>query len=138
MSIKAKQVAGVTTLVVIIVVILSGWHLATLARRSLEETQGRGEMLARTIFQRAREVTPAPGENLATALRSDGGVRSILQSSIGYGPNVVYAAIVDANGVAVAHAFPEREGQALNQEVQASRSAEQDWDLAFVRWRILR
>jgi signal transduction histidine kinase len=115
-SIKAKQVAGVTTLVVIIVVILSGWHLATLARRSLEETQGRGEMLARTIFQRAREVTPAPGENLATALRSDGGVRSILQSSIGYGPNVVYAAIVDANGVAVAHAFPEREGQALNQE----------------------
>ena len=116
MSIKAKQVAGVTTLVVIIVVILSGWHLATLARMSLEETQLRGEMLALAIFQRAREVTPAPGEKLATALASDGGVRSILQSGIGYGPNVVYAAIVDANGVAVAHAFPEREGQALNQE----------------------
>ena len=84
MSIKAKQVAGVTTLVVIIVVILSGWHLATLAKMSLEETQLRGEMLALAIFQRAREVTPAPGEKLATALASDGGVRSILQSGIGY------------------------------------------------------
>ena len=114
MSIKAKQVAGVTSLVVIIVVILSGYHLATLARMSLEETLHRGEMLALAIFQSAREVKPAPGVDLKTALREDGGVRSILQSSIGYGPSVVYAAIVDANGLAVAHAFPEREGQALD------------------------
>ena len=56
MSIKAKQVAGVTTLVVVIVGILSAWHLATLARTSLEETQLRGQMLALAIFQRAREV----------------------------------------------------------------------------------
>ena len=116
MSIKAKQVAGVTTLVVAIVVILSAYHLATLARMSLEETQLRGEMLALAIFQRAREVTPEPGEDLAAALRSDGGVRSILQSGIGYGPSVVYAAIVDSKGVAVAHAFPEREGQGVNEE----------------------
>lgn len=114
MSIKAKQVAGVTTLVVLIVVVLSGYHLATLARMSLEETQHRGEMLALAIFQRAREVAPPAGVDLKTALREDGGVRSILQSSIGYGPSVVYAAIADANGVAVAHSFPEREGQALD------------------------
>ena len=116
MSIKAKQVAGVTTLVVIIVVILSAWHLATLARMSLEETQLRGEMLALAIFQSAQAVTPAAGQDLASALQSDRGLRSILQSAVGYGPSVVYAAIVDARGVAVAHAFPEREGQALNQE----------------------
>ena len=58
MSIKTKQVAGVTTLVVLIVVILSVYHLATLARMSLEETQLRGEMLALAICQRAREVSP--------------------------------------------------------------------------------
>ena len=38
MSIKTKQVAGVTTLVVVIVAILSAYHLATRARISLEET----------------------------------------------------------------------------------------------------
>ena len=116
MSIKTKQVAGVTTLVVLIVVILSVYHLATLARMSLEETQLRGEMLALAIFQRAREVSPQPGGDLGTALREDGGVRSLLQSGIGYGPNVVYAAIVDSKGIAVAHAFPEREGQAVEDQ----------------------
>jgi signal transduction histidine kinase len=116
MSIKTKQVAGVTTLVVLIVVILSVYHLATLARMSLEETQLRGEMLALAIFQRAREVSPQPGGDRATALREDGGVRSLLQSGIGYGPNVVYAAIVDSKGIAVAHAFPEREGQSVEEQ----------------------
>ncbi|HXG54724.1 MAG TPA: ATP-binding protein [Vicinamibacterales bacterium] len=116
MSIKTKQVAGVTTLVVVIVAILSAYHLAMRARISLEETQLRGEMLARAVFQRAREVVPAPGSDLASALREDGGVRSILESGVGYGPNVTYAAIVDANGIAIVHAFRSREGQAVPEQ----------------------
>ena len=106
MSIKAKQVAGVTSLVVAIVAIMSAYHLATLARMSLEETQLRGEMLTRAIYHRARAVVPPVGVDLATALRNDGGVRSILESAQGYTPNVTYAAIVDAHGVVIAHGFP--------------------------------
>ena len=60
MSIKAKQVAGVTTLVVVVVAILSAYHLASLARLSLEDTASRGQMLAQAIFQRAQDV----GRNL--------------------------------------------------------------------------
>mgnify|MGYP006180918369 CR=1 FL=1 len=41
MSIKAKQVAGVTTLVVAIVAILSAYHLSTLSAFLLEETASR-------------------------------------------------------------------------------------------------
>lgn len=113
MSIKAKQVAGVTTLVVVLVAILSGYHLATLARLHLEETLLRAEMLARAAFQRAREVTPGPGADLRSALRQDGGLRAILESGIGYGPHVTYVAIVDAEGIAIAHPFPSEEGQRL-------------------------
>src|ERR671913_545134 len=98
MSIKAKQVAGVTSLVVAIVAVMSAYHLATLARMSLEETEQRAQMLARSVYQRARAVVPPAGTDLATALRQDGGVRSILESGIGYGPYVSYAAIVDAHG----------------------------------------
>ena len=116
MSIKAKQVAGVTTLVVAIVAIMSAYHLATLARMSLEETQLRGEMLARAIYQRARAVVPPPGTDLATALRQDGGIRSMLESGIGYTPNVTYAAIVDAKGVVIAHPFPSQEGTVLPEQ----------------------
>jgi signal transduction histidine kinase len=108
-SIKAKQVAGVTTLVVVIVGVLSTYHLATLARRSLEETAARGELLARSIFLRAREVVAEAGTDPYAALREDGGIRSILESSVTY-PNVTHVAIVGSDGRAVAHNFHDLEG----------------------------
>jgi signal transduction histidine kinase len=107
-SIKAKQVAGVTTLVVAIVAVLSTYHMATLARRSLEETGVRGALLARSIFLRAREVVAAAGADPYAALREDGGIRSILESSVTY-PNVTYVAIVGSDGRAVAHNFRDLE-----------------------------
>jgi signal transduction histidine kinase len=113
MSIKAKQVAGVTTLVVVVVLALSGYHLATLARLSLQETAARAEMLAQAIFQRAKQVVAQGGTDSYGALRADGGVRSILESSVGYSENVTYAAIVDKDGIAVAHLFPTLEGQPM-------------------------
>lgn len=113
MSIKAKQVAAVTTLVVAIVAILSVYHLATLARMRLEETALRGQMLSRAVFQRAREIVPPPGVDQATALREDGGLRSILESGLGFGPNVTNAAIVDPQGIIIAHGFRQMDGQRL-------------------------
>ena len=80
-----RQVAGVTTLVVFIVVALSAYHLATLARLSLQESGARGELLREAIFQRAREVVAA-AEDPYAALREDGGIRSLLQSSVAFSP----------------------------------------------------
>jgi signal transduction histidine kinase len=102
MSIKSRQVAGVTTLVVLIVAALSAYHLTTLARLSMQETAARGELLKQAIFQRAREVVPTAKDPYA-ALRQDGGIRSLLDSSIGYSKNVLYAAITNKEGIAVAH-----------------------------------
>ena len=116
MSIKAKQVAGVTSLVVVIVAALSGYHLATLARLSLQETHSRAELLSRAIFQRAREVVATPTSDPYAALRADGGIRAILESSIGYSRNVTYAAIVDPRGVAVAHSFPSQENKVMPEQ----------------------
>jgi signal transduction histidine kinase len=114
-SIKAKQVAGVTTLVVAVVIVLSAFHLAALARMSLQETASGGELLAHAIFQRALGVVVEGVTDPYAALRQDGGIRSLLESSIGYSPNVTYAAIVDPNGVAVAHSFRSEEGRQLDE-----------------------
>ena len=92
--------------------LLSAYHLATLARVSLQETGARGELLRQAIFQRAREVVPAAKDPYA-ALRDDGGIRSLLQSSVAYSPNVTYAAIVNREGLAVAHSFPSEEGHPI-------------------------
>src|SRR5438270_870419 len=109
LGIKGKQVLGVTTIVGLIVVALSLMHLAELARVNLNESRARAELLANAIYQRAREVV-ATGKDPATALAQDSGLRSILESSL-YSPNVTFAALVDVNGRAVAHADPMIEGQ---------------------------
>jgi signal transduction histidine kinase len=115
-SIKAKQVAGVTSLVVVIVAVLSGYHLATLARLNLLETASRAELLWRAIFQRAEQVVAVPTADPYAALRNDGGIRSILESSIGYSRNVTYAAIVAPNGTAIAHSIPSLEGTVMPEQ----------------------
>src|SRR6476661_2820851 len=119
MSIKSRQVAGVTTLVVVIVSALSSYHLATLARIGLQESAARGELLRQAILQRALEVPL--GNDPYKALREDGGIRSLLQSSVGYSPNVLYAAIVNNEGLAVAHAFPTEEGKLIPEQEDLTR-----------------
>jgi signal transduction histidine kinase len=116
LSIKAKQVAGVTTLVVLIVAVLSAYHLSTLSAFLLEETSSRAELLSSALYERARDVVSQGPEDPYQALREDPGIRSILQASIGYSAPITYAAIVDPKGTAIAHAFPSREGAPMDEE----------------------
>jgi hypothetical protein len=102
MSIKSRQVAGVTTLVVVIVAMLSAYHLVQLARLSLQESASRGDLLRQSIYQRARDVVSGAADPYG-ALRQDGGIRALLDSSIGYSRDVTYAAIVNRDDIAVAH-----------------------------------
>ncbi len=114
-----------TSLVVVIVAALSAYHLSTLARLSLQETASRGELLRQAIFQRASEVVPGTKDPYA-ALRDDGGIRSLLQSSVAYSPNVTYAAIVNREGVAVAHGFPSEVGKPIPEQEELSAILDQN------------
>ncbi len=111
LGIKAKQVSGVTAIVVMVVVVLSAINLSALARVRLEESEARGDLLANAIYHRARQVVGGQTDPYA-ALRQDPGLRSILESSI-YSKNVTYAAVLDAADVVVAHTDPGREGERL-------------------------
>jgi hypothetical protein len=111
LGIKGKQVLGVTSIVVVVVVVLSLLNLARLAGVSLLESSARAELLANAVSHRARQVGVEESNPLAS-LRSDPGLRSILESSA-YSNNVMYAALVDVSGIAVAHADRSLEGQPL-------------------------
>jgi signal transduction histidine kinase len=99
-GIRTKQIAGVTAIVGIAVVLLSALYVSRLSRVVLHESQARGQLLANAIFHRAREVVPVNPDPYA-ALRQDPGLRAILESSI-YGEGVIYAAILDPRGLVVA------------------------------------
>jgi len=112
LGIKGKQVLGVTSLVGAVVVILSILHLSRVASVSLDESRSRAELIANAIFHRAFAVGVGAAPDPYAALRSDPGLRSILESSL-YSKNVTYAALVDVDGNAVVHADRSLEGQPL-------------------------
>jgi len=112
LGIKGKQVLGVTSLVGAVVVILSALHLSRIARVSLDESRSRAELIANAIFHRAFAVGVGGAPDPYAALRTDPGLRSILESSL-YSKNVTYAALADVDGLAVVHADRSLEGQPL-------------------------
>jgi len=93
LSLKTKQVAGVTVIAGLTSILLGGWYLSSLARILLEESHSRAELLATAIYHRARDVvaTSAPDADLVFNLQNDGGLTSLLQTSAYY-PSVLYAA----------------------------------------------
>jgi signal transduction histidine kinase len=118
LSIKAKQVAGVTTLVVVVVVLLSGWHMATLIRLRMDQTEARAVQLKDAILHRANDVVRTAPTDVYAALRADAGLRSILDAGIAGQPEsntILYGTIVDNQGVAVVHSTQDRERQLLSE-----------------------
>jgi signal transduction histidine kinase len=112
-SIKAKQVAGVTTLVVLVVAGMTAVQMASLTRVRIEETASRAAQLKDAILHRAGDVVRAGHPDPYKALREDGGLRSILYSAVTNQPEtntMLYATIVNTEGVAVAHSTPALEG----------------------------
>jgi signal transduction histidine kinase len=100
LGIKAKQIGGVSLIVGLTVVALGLLYLTWVARILVDETSSREELLAETIFQRARNVVVGQADPWA-AIAADGGLRDILNSSA-LTPNVTYAAICNVDGVVVA------------------------------------
>jgi len=104
LSIKTKQVAGVTAIVALAVVLLSGAFVAALANVLLVESHSRADLLNRTIYQRAFKVlgTPEGAANPAAALRADPGLQNALES-VAYGTGLSYATVVDLDERIIAH-----------------------------------
>ena len=128
MSIKAKQVAGVTTLVVLVVAGMTAVQMASLTRVRIEETASRAAQLKDAILHRASAVVREGAADPNQALREDGGLRSILEAAVTSQPEtntMLYAAIVDTKGVAVAHSTPALEGNQspLLEDLTAIREA---------------
>ncbi len=108
LSIRAKQIAGVTAIVGLTVVAMSGLYLARLADVIVAESQSRALVLARTILHRVTQLTIDPADKYAS-LRADSGLRSILEASV-YDKAVTGAAIVDSDGIIVMHRDPKLVG----------------------------
>jgi signal transduction histidine kinase len=111
LSIKQKQVLGVTSIVALVVIVLSGLQLSALARVLLQQSQERAEDLGLAIGHRAAEVVTSK-ETAYDELRRDPGVRAALESAI-FSQNVIYSAVVDTSGFIITHYDRARIGERL-------------------------
>ena len=122
LSIKQKQVLGVTSIVVLVVVSLSGLQLVSLTRTLVQQSRDRGEFIAMTIGHSAQDVVVSE-ESAFQDLRRSTAVRASLEAAL-YSEDVVYAAIVDRSGIVVAHSDPSRVGERMpNGDALASLTA---------------
>jgi signal transduction histidine kinase len=90
-------------------------QIASLTQLRIDETESRATTLKESMLHRAAVVVREAGTtDPYLALRNDGGMRSILESAVTNQPatnTILYAAIVDTKGNAVAHSTPALEGQ---------------------------
>ncbi len=126
MGIKGKQVAGVTILVGLAVLLLSAWYLSELARVHLEETNARAELVASTISNRVFDAIAAGADPMA-ALQTDPGLQSILTATVAVSRNVLYISITDPRGVVIADGIPTRVGGTLPATQDLETLLHQSW-----------
>src|SRR6185503_1973873 len=125
LSIRAKQIAGVTAIVGVTVVVLSGLYLARLAGVIVAESNSRAQILGFTILHRVTQLDIDPTDRYA-ALKNDSGLRSILEASI-YDQAVTSAAIVDTDLKVVMNREPRLVGEPTPPRNELAKLAEAGW-----------
>lgn len=115
MTIKTKQVIGVSLLVGGAALGLSLVYLVSFARLGLAESEAHGTAVSLLVFQRATEVLEAGGD-----LQQDAALASLLQAVSAYARHVDYAAITDASDIAIVHGLESFQGAKVPREETVS------------------
>lgn len=116
LSLKQKQVLGVTLMVALIVIALSLLHLVNTAGVLLAESRDRFELVASSVYSQAAAAITAP-ETAYDEVRSSKYVQSALQSAL-YSQDTLDASIVDPTGVVIASSDPEQVGKTVARRPQ--------------------
>lgn len=116
LSIKQKQVLGVTAMVAMIVIALSLLHLIITAGVLLEASRVRFEAFGSAVYSQAASVIVTP-ESAYNDVRTSRHVQAVLESAL-YSDDVVDASIVDTSGVVIASMIPAQVGATVSPRLQ--------------------
>jgi signal transduction histidine kinase len=116
LSLKQKQVIGVTLMVALIVIALSLLHLSNTADVLLEESKDRFELFGSSVYSQAAVAIAAP-ETAYNDVRVSKYVQSALQSAL-YSEDTIDASIVDPTGVVIASSDPDQVGKTVPRRPQ--------------------
>jgi signal transduction histidine kinase len=116
LSLKQKQVLGVTLMVALIVIALSLLNLINTAGVLLAESRDRFELFGSSVYSQAASAITTP-ETAYNDVRTSRYVQSALQSAL-YSPDVVDAVIVDPTGTVIASSDAAQVGKTVARRPQ--------------------
>ena len=116
LSLKQKQVLGVTLMVALIVIALSLLHLINTAGILLEESRERFELVGSSVYSQAAIAIATP-DTAYNDVRTSPAVQSALQSAL-YSADTIDASIVDPTGVVIASSDPDQIGKTVPRRPQ--------------------
>ncbi|HSB82850.1 MAG TPA: ATP-binding protein [Candidatus Methylomirabilis sp.] len=110
-GLKAKETLVITLLSFLVVATTSSLHLSQLARVTVLESLRQGDLMARQIYaQGSRALARGQGGTPWEILKRDPELRSLIEASVGYSPELVYVFLADQTGRAILHSQPDKEG----------------------------
>jgi PAS domain S-box-containing protein len=111
LGIRGKEAAAVTLLALLIVATTTAIHLSQLSRVVVAEALRQADLISRQIYAQTRHaLVRNPTRHPVEALKSDQELRSLLDASVGYSPDLVYALIADRTGRTILHTEHAKEG----------------------------
>src|SRR5262249_1177945 len=127
LRLKTKLVIAISGMVVALVAALLAIYVSQLVHQAVRDAYNSGNFVAHETVHLARQalegdlesrklkpVTPEEFEQFAQeSLTTDPGVGSLIESIIGYSPEVLDTAIVDTHGIALMHSDNEMIGKKM-------------------------
>jgi signal transduction histidine kinase/HAMP domain-containing protein len=127
LSLKGKLTALISLLVLFVVLGTSSLYISSLVRHALAGVQSRGESVAEEIYHQAdtalegAHMPPTTDPNnpqqvrdfVQQTLASNPGLRSLMESTVGYSATIYYVAITDPNRQVLVHNDPQMAGTLL-------------------------
>ena len=102
LSVKGKEVLGITLLTCLVVAIATILHLSQLTTVILEEAIKQASLIKKQIFdQSKRALIGAQVGHGPEILRNNEELQQFLEASVGYSQHLVYALIVDTKGTTI-------------------------------------
>jgi two-component system sensor histidine kinase AtoS len=113
-SLLARQVLVIVLLALFVLAVATMVYVARLQALIWQDTLDEAALTARQIYARCSlTLTSKPTDDPLPALRTDPGLRHLIEATVGYSSNVLYVMITDETNRAVVHSDAKREGQVL-------------------------
>ena len=114
LSLRAREIFALLLLSLCVVALSTAAHLYHAQQIVCTSTLREADLVARQIYEQCvRTLSRPTSQDPRTVLSRDPDLRSLLDATVGYAPWLLYAAVVDDKGVAIAHSDPKREGEVV-------------------------